>query len=120
MAGQFFPIFSIYGTESSEELLLRECQDLLTNQESKNLYSRKKKNLYETAISHLLYNIDKIQLNPCKQSLRHKNKTNDAFAQKEQLLREKMKSIYLTFTFQRTAKSSHFGKDSHVNNHQLN
>lgn len=86
----------------------------------KSVFQEKKKKLYETAISHLLYNIDKIQLNPCKQSLRHKNKTNDAFAQKEQLLWEKMKSIYLTFTFQRTAKSSHFGKDSHVNNHQLN
>lgn len=35
MAGQIFPIFSIYGIESSKDLLLREHQDLLTNQECK-------------------------------------------------------------------------------------
>lgn len=33
MAGQIFPIFSIYGIESTEEILLREGQDLLTNQD---------------------------------------------------------------------------------------
>lgn len=35
MAGQIFPIFSISGTESTEELLLKECKDLLTNQDCK-------------------------------------------------------------------------------------
>lgn len=117
MAGQIFPIFSIYGIESTEEFLLRECQDLLTNQECKQSVFQEERTIW---IYHLLYNIDRIQLNPCKQSFRHKNKTNDAFAQKEQLLWEKMKSIYLTCIFQRTAKSSHFGKHSHVNNPQLN
>lgn len=49
-----------------------------------------------------------------------KNKNDDALPQREQLLWEKIKSIYLTFTFQRIAKSPHFGKDAHVNSHQLN
>lgn len=118
MADKVLPIFSTYHTEGSEELLLRESQDSLTKWESKNLYSGKEE-LYETAISHLQYSIDKIQLNPCKQSCKHKNKNDDALPQKEQLLWEKIKSIYLTLTFQRTAKSPLFGKDTRVNNHQL-
>lgn len=119
MVEQILPIFSTQHIESSEELLLREIQDSLTNWESKNPYSRKEE-LCEAAISHLQYSIDKIQLNPCKQSCRHKNKNNDALPWKEQLLWEKITSMYLTFTFQRTAKSPHFGKDTRVNNHQLN
>lgn len=119
MAEQILPVFSTYHTESSAELLLREIQDSLTNRESKNLHSRKEE-LRETAVSHLGYGTDKIQLSPCKQSCRHKNKNDDVLPQKELLIWEKSKSIYLTFTFQRASKSPHFGKDSCVNNQQLN
>lgn len=82
MAEQILPVFSTYHTKNSAELLLRENQDSLTNRESKNLHSRKEK-LCKTAVSHLEYGTDKIQLSPCKQSCRHKKKTTDALPQKE-------------------------------------